>query len=240
MSRMLHPPLASAVWQALTTSHQHLALVHGRARRYPAAIAPFAALQEPTPAALNDLVPLLAAAERIYLLGERPPEHTGLRWDGVVPCLQMSFPVDAPLPSSSSTTPAITALSGDDAAEMVALITIAFPGYFRTETYRMGRYWGIRDPEGTLIAMGGERLVLAPPGQPAWREISGLCTRPDHPGKGLGTALLGHILAQHRAEGSRSWLHVTQDNTRAIALYERLGFETVRPIEAHRLQRIAP
>ena len=233
-------PLRNAIWEAVTTAHAPLALTHGRVRRYRAEIAPFAAVEEPTPAALNDLLPLLAPAEPVYLLGDRPPEISGLRWDGVVPCLQMVFPEEAPVPDAPASSQEIVPLTCEHAREMLALITVAFPGYFRSETCRMGRYWGIRDSDGTLIAMGGERFVLVPPGRATWREISGLCTHPSRPGRGLGTALLAHILAQHRAEGSRSWLHVTQNNLRAITLYQRLGFQTVRGIEAHRLRRVAP
>ncbi len=233
-------PLPHAVWRALTSSHRPLALVHGQARRYPAEVAPFAALETASSAALHNLLALLAPTESVYLLGHPPPAIRGLRWDGVVPCLQMVFPPDAPLPPPSTGTPAIQPLTCDHALELLDLITLAYPGYFRSQTCRMGRYWGVRDSDGTLIAMGGERLVLAAPGQPTWREISGLCTHPSRPGRGLGTALLAHILAQHRAEGSRSWLHVTQNNLRAITLYQRLGFQTVRGIEAHRLRRVAP
>ncbi len=237
---MLTDPLAQATLLALTTAHKHLALTRGQALRYPADVAPFAALHgEPTPAALQDLTALLAPAESIYLIGERPPETSGLRWDGVIPCLQMVFPEDAPLPPEALPAPEIYPLTCKHSSEMLALINVAYPGFFRAQTCRMGRYWGIRDVDGTLIAMGGERLVLAMPGQGAWPEISGLCTDPSRPGKGLGTAILRHILAQHCAEGARSWLHVTSTNTRAVALYRRLGFQMARAVDVHRIQRTA-
>ncbi len=233
-------PLAQPVLAALTTAHSDFALTHGQALRYPPEIAPFAALGvEPTPTALHDLATLLAPAEAVYLFGDRPPEIPSLRWDGAVPCLQMVFPADAPVPQPATSPPEIRPLTCEHAPDMLALIAVAYPGYFRAETCRMGRYWGVRDSDGTLIAMGGERLICTQPGQSAWREISGLCIHPDRPGKGFGTALLTHVLAQHRAEGSRSWLYVTTGNTRAVALYQRLGFETVRAVDAHRLQRTA-
>ena len=237
-------PLSSAAWHALTTSHSHLALNHGEALRYPSNIAPFAALAHNTPQALHDLFHLLAPAESIYLLdplpAPRPAPYPRLRHDGVVPCLQMLFPADLPPPLPNPLP--IHPLTCAHAPEMLALIAIAFPGFFRAETCRMGRYFGVRDPEdGTLLAMGGERLVLHPPGEPVWREISGLCVHPTRAaGRGLGAAILTHILTVHHAEGSRSWLHVAADNTRAIALYHRLGFQTLRRIDLHRLERPGP
>jgi hypothetical protein len=43
---------------------------------------------------------------------------------------------------------------------MVALTTLAFPGFFRSRTCEMGSYYGVRSSSGELIAMGGERLQL--------------------------------------------------------------------------------
>lgn len=230
----LPDPLPTIIWEALTTSHAHLAQTHIHTRRYPGDIAPFAALEHPSPEALENLATLLEPGETTYLLGPQPPPDTpSIRWQATVPCLQMVFPEDAPLPAQLSTS--IEALTCANSAEMLALIAIAYPGYFRPQTCRMGRYFGIRAPDGTLLAMGGERLIAHP-----WREISALCTHPAHPGGGLGTALLAHLLALHRAEGSRSWLWVVETNHRAIALYHRLGFQNVRHSELHRLRRLTP
>lgn len=49
---------------------------------------------------------------------------------------------------------------------------------------------------------------------------------PEHRGRGLGTALLKHLLQESAAEGRPVVLHVEQHNP-ARRLYERLGFETV-------------
>ena len=81
--------------------------------------------------------------------------------------------------------------------------------------------------------MVGERLIAAP-----FREISALAVHPAAAGRGLGTALLCHMLALHRAEASRSWLFATVDNTRAIALYEHLGFEHTRRLALRRITRV--
>ncbi len=102
---------------------------------------------------------------------------------------------------------------------MVALTDVAFPGYFRPRTYILGRYFGI-EIDGQLIAMAGERLAL-----PGYREISAVCTHPAHTGKGYAATLIQHLMRIHAAAGLRSFLHVSQSNQRAIALYERLGYK---------------
>jgi len=125
----------------------------------------------------------------------------------------------------------ILPLSNADAPEMVALTTLAFPGFFRSRTCEMGTYYGIRS-EGQLIAMGGERLTIN-----GYPEISGICTHPAHRGKGYAAAIMWQLARDHRRDGLISWLHVSATNSRAIELYERMGFREVRTIMLHRISR---
>lgn len=54
-------------------------------------------------------------------------------------------------------------------------------------------------------------------------------TAPSHRRRGLGERALADGLAAAQSAGSRAvWLEVIEGNDRAIALYEKLGFETVR------------
>jgi predicted GNAT family acetyltransferase len=105
-----------------------------------------------------------------------------------------------------------------NAEAMVALTTLAFPGFFRERTHEMGSYYGIW-VGGELVAMAGERLAL-----PAMREVSAVVTRPGHTGKGYARALMNCLLREHANAGLTSFLHVGVRNTRAVALYERMGF----------------
>ena len=73
--------------------------------------------------------------------------------------------------------------------------------------------------DGRLVAMAGQRLRV-----PGHIEISGICTHPDHLGRGYGAALTRRQVHVILASGEQPFLHVRGDNTRAIALYERLGF----------------
>lgn len=228
-------PFADAIWHALHTTHQHLAQRHHLALKYPADIAPFACLAENTPAALRDLHTLLAPNETTYLLGEPPSPTDALLHRGFIPCLQMAFPENSPLPAINATLP-IAPLTCADAPAMVALTDAAFPGFFRRRTCVMGSYFGIWNPAdpNQLIAMAGERLVLHPT-----REISGICTHPDHRSQGHAAALTAHVLHHQRSLQARSVLHVVSTNQAAISLYHRLGFETLREVHLHRLKRPA-
>jgi GNAT superfamily N-acetyltransferase len=226
-------PFANAIWHALHTSHQHLALIHGLAGKYPADVAPFACLTENTAAALHDLYSLMEPGETTYVMGDPPPETAALLYRGATPCLQMAFPQDQSLHVDTSTLP-IAPLTCADAPAMVALTETAFPGFFRLRTCVMGSYFGIWNPAqpGQLLAMAGERLILDP-----CREVSGICTHPDHRGQGHAAALTAHVLSHQRGLHARSVLHVVSTNHGAISLYHRLGFETLREVQLHRLKR---
>jgi ribosomal protein S18 acetylase RimI-like enzyme len=226
-------PFANAIWNALHTTHKHLAQTHNLALKYPADIAPFACLAENTAAALSDLHTLLQPNETTYILGDPPARSDALLYRGFIPCLQMAFPEQAPLPALEPALP-ISPLTCADAPAMVALTDVAFPGFFRSRTCLMGSYFGIWNPAhpSQLIAMAGERLVLQPT-----REISGVCTHPDHRGKGYAAALTNHVVHHQRSLDARSVLHVVSTNHAAISIYHRLGFQTLREVHLHRLKR---
>lgn len=221
-----NPPLES-----LSTTFAGIALRRGLALKFPREITPFAALLEPSAAAFADLHTLLEPGESTFVICFHPlpdPLPSNLTAKGPFAVRQFEFPADAPLPPLSPHTP-IHPLTCAHAAEMVALTDVAFPGFFRPRTCAMGPYFGIRSAgapaniPAPLIAMVGERMNIRRPGAD-FREISGLCTHPDHRGRGLAPALLSHILHQHGSAGLRSYLHVATDNLTAIALYIRLGF----------------
>ena len=233
-SSMLNLPehlFLNPVLSALLTTHAHLAITYGKATRYPATVSPFAALTSPTTEALRDLHTLLSADEHTWVMaiGEADPNAAGLTHEATVDVPQMFLPGDTkPPPPESSILP----LSCIHASEMVALTDLAFPGFFRPRTCEMGSYFGIYSPGGQLIAMAGERLVF-----PGYSEISGLCTHPDHRGKGYAAQLLWHVAAHQRQQGKLPWLHVAATNLSAINLYKKLGFETARSVKLHKLRR---
>jgi predicted GNAT family acetyltransferase len=103
--------------------------------------------------------------------------------------------------------------------DMLELIELTHPGPFLPRTIKIGNYIGIRQ-NGQLIAMAGERMSV-----PGYREISAVCTHPDHQGKGYARLLVSNLVNQHCKAGIASFLHVFENNTLAIHLYEKLHFQ---------------
>ncbi|WP_263381136.1 GNAT family N-acetyltransferase [Granulicella paludicola] len=232
----MQDPFYDPIWNALHTAHQPLALATGEACKYAQNVAPFAAVQTNTPAALDDLRSLMKPGESTWLFHDPPPSVTGLTYETSLPCLQMLFPADTALPAIDSTA-TILPLEATHAPEMVALTDVAFPGFFRPRTHVMGSYFGIREGNGQLVAMCGERIIATAEDGTVWREISGLCTHPDHRGHGYGTLLLRRLIEFQRGLDAVSILHVASSNTNAIALYHHLGFNTLREVTIHKVVR---
>jgi ribosomal protein S18 acetylase RimI-like enzyme len=232
--------LINPTWNPLLTEHAHLAIGNDLARRYPADVLPFAGVPNAVPANLAALRDLLDPGEPIYLSAGISPEQFSellsavpdLVFEAEIPCWQMHFSQPIRLEPAAAETPVIRPLSAADGPAMVHLTDVAFPGLFRPRTYVLGRYFGI-EIDGELIAMAGERFAV-----PGFVEISAVCTHPAHTGRGYAARLIKHVLLYHADGGVRSFLHVAQNNARAIALYDRLGFHRTRAVHVHRLRRV--
>ena len=212
------------------------AIGSGPALRYPADVIPFAALETITPTSLAALRDLLTPAESIYITGDRLLDLApyGMVHQAALPGWQMHLPSASPpaLARTPESSLPIRLLTREDAPAMVALTGVAFPGFFRSGTYRLGRYFGLHR-EGELIAMAGERIAL-----PGFRELSAVCTHPAHIGRGYAARLIEHSTHLQRENGEGSFLHVLQANHRAIHLYERLGFVRTTAISFNRIHRL--
>lgn len=209
---MVHP-LDRPIWSALTGPQAAIALGDDTARRFAHDVSPLAAAAEA--AAGDTLAALIPAGDDISLLEPVPPaplEGIVIASEGV--CVQMV----AETMTAGGRSVALQPLGDADAAEMLALALLTRPGPFRARTHTLGRFVGVREG-GELIAMAGERL--RPDG---FVEVSGVCTLPEHRGKGLGAALIRAVGQRIRDEGLTPFLHSYAANTTAIALYRSLGF----------------
>ncbi len=113
---------------------------------------------------------------------------------------------------------AIVELGDPQAAEMLELATLTKPGPFIARTHVLGGFVGIRK-EGRLVAMAGERFKLD-----GFTEVSGVCTHPDYRGRGYAGLLSRIVAARIQERGEVPILHAYVTNTKAIRLYEQLGF----------------
>jgi predicted GNAT family acetyltransferase len=114
----------------------------------------------------------------------------------------------------------IVDLGPPDSAEMMELTKLTKPGPFGKRTHELGAYIGIRR-DGKLVAMAGERLKV-----PGYTEVSAVCTHPEHTGRGYARILMMELMQRILNRDETPFLHVREDNGRAIKLYQELGFVT--------------
>jgi ribosomal protein S18 acetylase RimI-like enzyme len=212
-------PLDNVIWQALNTRHAHFAEGSGAARRFVPEVSPLSAFENPNEDGYASLAVLAKEGQTIGIFIDQPYEpRDEWEWVAGAPLLQMVHENGNGASPKKSTQAAILKLGLPDSAEMIALTELTKPGPFGPRTHELGTYLGIRD-NGMLVAMAGERLKV-----PGFTEVSAVCTHPDHLGKGYAGLLMLEVMRGIRERGETPFLHLREDNTRALELYKRLGF----------------
>jgi ribosomal protein S18 acetylase RimI-like enzyme len=221
-------PLDYPVWYALITRQQALAEGGARARRYPPAIGPFAAMADTSAQSFAALGALMSGSEVAVLFTPDPvPPPAEFKILLAETGEQM---IGTPAESSIRGVDIVT-LGAADVPAMMALTELTKPGPFTLRTHELGTFLGIRI-DGQLVAMAGERMKPA-----NYTEITAVCVHPDHRGRGYAQVLLGAVASQITARGEIPFLHVFSKNDSAIALYRRQGMEIRRRLYVTVLQK---
>lgn len=175
----------------------------------------FAAAADPSEAALTALAALVGAGETVGTVETWDwPAPPGLEPLRSARCVQMVL--DGPL--GDATGPVGEPLGPEDAPAMLDLAARTEPGPFGTDTHRFGGFVGVRR-DGRLVAMAGTRLAV-----PGFVEVSGVCTDPEHRGRGYARGLSAQVARAVLAAGDRPFLHAYAGHAATIALYGKLGF----------------
>ena len=93
---------------------------------------------------------------------------------------------------------------------MMHLVELTKPGPFAVRTIALGSYIGIRD-RGQLVAMAGERLRFD-----GFTEISGVCSHPDHRGRGYPSLLVSTSDAANLAIAATHRFCISSTITRGL------------------------
>lgn len=220
MTHLLDRP----IWHALCGRQARFAVGSDAARRFRSDVSPFAACIDDSPEALATVADLAdGAAPLLFLQRGAVPLPPGMRVvDGGTGVQMVAEGYVA-----SERPEGIVALREADAAAMLALARLTKPGPFRARTVELSQFWGVKDAQGRLLAMAGERLQL-----PGMSEVSGVCTHPDARGRGYAALLSRHVASEIARRGEVPFLHAYADNAGAIRLYERLGFRMNGTVEA--------
>ncbi|MFT3997933.1 MAG: GNAT family N-acetyltransferase, partial [Asticcacaulis sp.] len=189
---------------------------------------PFAATANPSPAGLKALADIPCGPDGLWVVETTPADAPEGMWREVsAECFQMVAKTITPGPAPEG----VRELGPDDYADMLDLARMTRPGPFAERTGALGRFVGLRF-EGQLVAMAGERMRLD-----GFTEVSGVCTHPDHRGRGYAAGLMRLIAAGILTRGETPFLHSYASNAVANALYENMGFAVRRSLYAVVMRR---
>ncbi len=212
-------PLDNIMWATLNGPHAKFSAGGATARRYASGYSPLVGFADPLRPDFDALAAHCAPGEHFYCDGWSGPAPAGWQVDVEATMFKMVW---QGAPPADDAAPEAIALGPAHAAQALELATLMRPGPFGPRTIELGEYWGVFD--GTrLVAMAGERMAAG-----SLREISGVCTHPDHQGRGHARRLMRKLVRRELQRGETPFLHVMSANAGARALYARMGFADFR------------
>jgi len=157
-----------------------------------------------------------------YILGPKPICSNTVKIRKAHVCNQMwlltpmDFHIEEPI------IPLVTKAQIKDLHE---LVTIVMPGFIKSKTTDLGRYFGIYK-NNLLVAICGERIKMN-----EYTEISSVVTHPDYTRRGYSKQLMKYTTDIVFKENKIPFLHVDEINTKANKLYSKIGFTTRKKLE---------
>lgn len=225
--------LDNAVWNAITTGNRDIAKVKGNVGCYFDDVAPFAGMKEMNEANLDTLYNFIGPKKRIALsyLDEISLDES--KWKPLMQMYVSQMVYTNPVSDFvTDKTNLIVPLGEKDVPQMLELTALTKPGPFREKTILFRNYFGIFD-NNKLVAMTGQRMHPL-----TYMEVSAVCTHPNYRGHGYAAALMLHVMKIILDNSFTPFLHVLHDNTRAIKIYESLGFTIRRNLHIDILKRM--
>lgn len=226
MNDLLHNP----VFNALCSGDRQLGYGSDKVKYFDELVSPFAGFEDGYANGFTDLHDMLAPGRRMLYANPEPvTEPPGWQILDGIKGLQFVY---AGSKKPDTGLHHIVPLTAEHVEEMIALVKLTKPGPFGKRTIDFGHYHGIFS-DGKLVAMTGQRMHVGNN-----TELSAVCTHPDHLGRGYASALMQHQLQIILEQGQQPFLHVREDNRRAIEVYERLGFLVSRPMNFYFMTRL--
>jgi ribosomal protein S18 acetylase RimI-like enzyme len=222
---ILHNP----PYHALLTGDKRLSFGTDYVKFFDEEVSPFVGFEHDYKKGFSDLHELLPVGRKILYANPSPITHpAGWQVQHEIKGLQFVYEAST---ITQKEFPNVLPLSEEHVEQMLLLTKLTKPGPFAKRTLDFGSYFGIFENE-KLVAMTGQRLHVK-----NCTEISAVCTHPDHLGKGYANSLLHHQLQIILQQEQFPFLHVREDNERAIAVYLRLGFAISRPMMFYFMKR---
>jgi ribosomal protein S18 acetylase RimI-like enzyme len=207
--------LDNPVWYSVSETHKDFGIDFGTIKFYHSDYCPFGGF-----IALDNMEQSISEysklANNFFTIGEKPNVPDSLKLNNELICLQMIIhdKIEEKIEDE------IVKLEEEHLDDLLGLVKIVYPEYFKKKTYLLGNYYGIYK-NNQLVAVTGERMQMD-----EYTEVSAVITHPEHTGKGYAKQLVTHTANAIFAKNKMPFLHVAESNVGAIKLYEKLGFQT--------------
>jgi len=223
-------PLNNPAWNALNSGNKSLSLGNEKAKFYQPEVSIFSGMSESTTENFEELYKT-TPPEGFFGYVSMKAMDIPAPWQVVHPveCYQMVCEGEVIERKKPEAT--LVPLTAENVPAMLDLTKLTNPGPFSTRTIELGHYQGIFDGD-KLVAMAGQRMNPTP-----YAEISAVCTHPDYLGRGYAAQLLIAQARRIKAAGEIPFLHVLTSNTRAINLYESIGFAIRRHVHVYGIKK---
>ena len=205
--------LDNPVWNSLTEMQSDHCIDYGQVKFYKTDYTPFGACvnNQNTSDAIEAHSKLI---KDFFIVGEKPklPIHFNppIKYVG----LQMIIHTKIDYPIKEN----IIELDARHYEDLMVLVKLVYPHFFKLKTSTLGRYFGIYK-NNKLVALARERMQTH-----YFTEISGVITHPEYLGNGFAKQLVAYTANKIFDSGKTPFLHVDQNNLSPINLYKKLGF----------------
>lgn len=211
--------LDNPVWHSLSESHQNFAVARNHVKFYHPDYCPFGGFEK-ADGISKYIDEYSGLVDNFFIVGEKPELPGQLKFKKELVCLQMVIHDRIDIEVKET----IAALTIEHTDALYHLVNLVQPGYFKKKTVLLGDYFGIFK-NGDLIAVAGERMKMND-----FVEVSAIITHPGHTGQGYARQVVAHTVNNILNKNKTPYLHVVEDNTGAIKLYEKSGFKIRRKI----------
>ena len=206
--------LKYCIWNALNGKQTKFADKKGLAIVYKEQYGRFAELQENSYQAYNDLAQLVRPG-RVVLVRGTGPNIEYPEWKQLTKSPGYLMVLDTPVSYENFN---FTKLTRTDIPEMQKLSELTGLD-FTPGKFELGDFYGVKEND-VLVAMAGERLK--PDG---YIELATVSTHPDYRRRGYGRGLSSVLSRRIQEKGYTPFLHVKDENSAAIRLYEQMGYK---------------
>ena len=207
--------LDNPVWHSLSETHKDFGIDYGTIKFYHPDYCPFGGFTafDKMEDSISEYAKL---ANTFFIIGQKPIVPDNLKLNNELICWQMIIHNKI----EGNIEDRIVKLGEEHLADLLGLVKMVYPEYFKKKTASLGNYYGIYK-NNQLVAVTGERMQMED-----YTEVSAVITHPDHTGKGYAKQLVTHTVNAIFAQNKTPFLHVAESNIGAINLYEKLGFQT--------------